>query len=279
MEHDRYDDWTMAEKPEELTIDQLAQKTGMTVRNIRAHQSRGLLPPPEVRGRTGYYGPDHVARIELIKEMQAEGFNLELIRRLVDTAARGSEGQLLRFTRGLREPFGDEQPELVDLAELAKQWGANDPRLIERAEELGLLRSLGNGRYEEVSPRLMRAGTELAEFGVSAREALDILARLRRHADGVATSFVRLFFDLVWKPFDEAGRPPERWAEVSDALERLRPLAAESLMAVFQLAMDDAVETAVGRELEGEVERHRRRSARRRTRSRPASRRAATRES
>ena len=28
----------------------------MTVRNIRAHQSRGLLPPPQLRGRTGYYG-------------------------------------------------------------------------------------------------------------------------------------------------------------------------------------------------------------------------------
>jgi hypothetical protein len=124
----------------------------------------------------------------------------------------------------------------------------------------------------------MRAGSELAEFGVSAREALDILARLRRHADGVATSFVRLFFDLVWKPFDDAGRPPERWAEVSDALERLRPLAAGSLMAVFQLAMDDAVETAVGRELEGEVERHRRRN-RSRSRRRSSPRRAASRES
>ena len=41
----------------ELTIEQLAHETGMTVRNIRAHQSRGLLPPPEVRSRTGYYGP------------------------------------------------------------------------------------------------------------------------------------------------------------------------------------------------------------------------------
>ena len=36
---------------EQLTIDQLAQRTGMTVRNIRAHQSRGLLPrPPCARG-------------------------------------------------------------------------------------------------------------------------------------------------------------------------------------------------------------------------------------
>ena len=37
----------------EMTIDELARATGMTVRNIRAHQSRGLLPPPEVRARTG----------------------------------------------------------------------------------------------------------------------------------------------------------------------------------------------------------------------------------
>ena len=42
-----------------LTIDELARETGMTVRNIRAHQSRGLLPPPVVRARTGYYGPEH----------------------------------------------------------------------------------------------------------------------------------------------------------------------------------------------------------------------------
>ncbi len=47
----------MAEAVAELTIDELARETGMTVRNIRAHQSRGLLPPPEVRARTGYYGP------------------------------------------------------------------------------------------------------------------------------------------------------------------------------------------------------------------------------
>ena len=56
-----------------LTIDELARVTGMTARNIRAHQSRGLLPPPEVRSRTGYYTPDHVDRIRLIQEMQAQG--------------------------------------------------------------------------------------------------------------------------------------------------------------------------------------------------------------
>src|SRR5947207_11188959 len=89
-----------------MTIDELARRTGMTVRNIRAHQSRGLVPPPRVRGRTGYYGDEHLARIALIKELQADGFNLESIRRLLESAG-GSSDEVLTFSRALRAPFED----------------------------------------------------------------------------------------------------------------------------------------------------------------------------
>ena len=68
----------------DLTIEQLAAQTGMTVRNIRAHQARGLLAPPEVRLRVGYYGPEHVAQLKLIQDLQQDGFNLAGIKRLVD---------------------------------------------------------------------------------------------------------------------------------------------------------------------------------------------------
>jgi DNA-binding transcriptional MerR regulator len=230
----------------ELTIDQLAQRTGMTARNIRAHQSRGLLPPPEVRGRTGYYGTEHIARIELIQELQGEGFNLELIGRLLANAA-GSTGEVLGFTRALRVPFADEQPEVVDAAELARQWQSTDVSLLVKAEELGLLRSLGDGQYEVPSPRLARAGAELIALGVPLHKVLDLAVRLRRRADEVADMYVKVFLDIVWRPFEEAGHPEERWPEVRTALERLRPLAADSLLASFQLAMDDAAERAFGR--------------------------------
>src|SRR5205823_6233543 len=135
----------------ELTIDELAQQVGMTVRNIRAHQSRGLLSAPEVRGRTGYYNDEHIARIDLIKELQADGFSLELIRRLVDDAG-GSNSDTLRFTRALRAPFVDEEPRIVDAAEISERKNSTDVELLERAEKLGLLRSLGEGRYEDLSP-------------------------------------------------------------------------------------------------------------------------------
>jgi len=232
-----------------LTVDELARRTGMTVRNIRAHQSRGLLPPPEVRGRTGYYGPEHMARIELIRELQADGFNLESVRRLLEGAG-GSSEEVLRFTRALRAPFEDEQPQIVSGEELAERWGAADPKLLARAQKLGIVRPLGEGKFEELSPRLARASAELAALGVAPETALSVAAKIRRHAEGVSRAFVELFLDEVWKPFEEAGRPKDRWPEVREALERLRPLAAESLLAIFQITMSEAVEKAFGRELE-----------------------------
>ena len=233
-----------------MTIDELARETGMTVRNIRAHQSRGLLPPPEVRARTGYYGPEHVARIELIKELQAEGFNLEAIRRLLENAG-GSSVEVLRFTRAARESFEVEEPEVVTIEELSERvGGVNDPRLLRRAEKLGLLRPLGDGRYEQPSPRLARAGAELTALGVPPEQTLDVAAGLRRHSQAVADSFVRLFLDTVWDPFLAAGQPDDEWPAVLEALERLRPLAAESLVSVFQLAMTERIDQALGDELQ-----------------------------
>src|SRR4029077_15667021 len=139
----------------EMTIRQLAERTGMTVRNIRAHQTRGLLPPPTVRGRTGYYGEEHVARIELTRERQADGLNLEAIRRVLDSGD-GSAAAIFDFTRALRAPFEEEAPEIVDADELAGIWGeAVDAKLTRRAEKLGIFRTLPDGRIEVISPQLL----------------------------------------------------------------------------------------------------------------------------
>jgi DNA-binding transcriptional MerR regulator len=236
-----------------MTIDELARRTGMTVRNIRAHQSRGLVPPPEVRGRTGYYGDEHLARIELIKELQGDGFNLEAIRRLLEGAG-GSSSEVLDFSRALRAPFEDEEPEILDAEEMAERWsGPTDPALLARAEKLGMMRHLGEGRYEILSPRLQRAGVELAALGIPAEKSLEIGEKVRRQARGVARVFVEVFLENVWKPFNRAGRPEEDWPKVREALERLRPLASEALLSIFQQVMSEAVEEAAGREIRQEL--------------------------
>ena len=73
---------------------------------------------------------------------------------------------------------------------------------------------------------------------------------MARQADTVADAFVKLFLEQIWKPFDRAGQPDPDWPAVLAALEQLRPLATEALVAIFQPRMTQATEKAFGRELD-----------------------------
>ncbi len=235
----------------EMTIGELAERTGMTVRNIRAHQTRCLLPPPVVHGRTGYYNEEHVARIELTRELQADGLNLEAIRRMGESV-NGAAEEIHNLTRTLRAPFEEEAPEIVDLVELAELWKKEVEEgrgfeMLERGEKLGTIRSLPDGKVEVISPRMMNAAAALADVGMSPDAVLAVAEKLRRKADEIAQLFTDLFLEQVWKPFDEAGRPEEDWPKVRETLERTRPLGADVLMGVFQIAIAEATEKALGK--------------------------------
>ena len=249
-----------------LTIGELARRTGMTIRNIRAHQTRGILPPPEVHGRTGYYNEGHVARIELTREMQAEGLNLEAIRRVLESS-EGSSREMVDFARAVRAPFEDETPEIFSARDLAAAWGAEqlDEKLVRRIEEMGVVRRLPDDQYEVISPRLQRAGTALIELGVSPEAAVETAQELRRASEAVARTFVELFVKEIWDPFDKAGRPDEDWPKVREALDRMRPLASDALLAMFQITMGESTEKAGERTLQeaGKPPRRRRSSRKR----------------
>jgi DNA-binding transcriptional MerR regulator len=234
----------------QMTIDELAREVGMTARNVRAYQSRGLISSPEVRGRTGYYGPEHVERLRLVKQLQGEGFNLEAIRRLLDTGTGEPLPDVLDFARAVAAPFSDERPLVVEASVFTDRWGDQlTPALVERIRELGFVRPLEDGRWEIRSPALQSAAGELADLGVPLEVAVEITAVLKHHADAVASAYVDLFIERVWRPFEQAGEPEDRWPEVRHALDRLRPLAAQTLNAVFGVVMTEQVEHALTREL------------------------------
>lgn len=242
----------MAAAPNEqrLTIDQLAQTAGLTVRNVRSYQSRGLIPPPDVQGRIGYYGAEHLARLALIREMQAQGFNLAAIAHLLEQASGASE-QVLGFTRSLMTPFETEAPEIVKQAELLQRLGGSiDPKLIVKAEKLGLVIAIGEDSFEVPSPTLLAAGERLVALGVPFDAALDTMDKLRRDTQRIAQTFVRVFLEFIWKPFDDGGRPESDWPHVREALDQLRPLASEALTAAFQPTMTKAVEVAFGKQID-----------------------------
>jgi DNA-binding transcriptional MerR regulator len=232
-----------------LTIDELAREVGMTVRNVRAYRSRGLIPPPELRGRKGYYGRDHVLRLELVRELKAKGFNLEAIAQLVERAPGETLDHVLDFTRAVA-PVVAEEPEVVSTAVFRERWGEQlTPGLAQRAIELGLVRQVGDDLWEVRSPRLEAAATALSELGLPLEAALDVAATLKSGAAAAARAYVDLFTRHVWEPYEQAGEPPSEWPKVRDALDRLQPLAGESLLAVFQLVMGEAVEKALEQRL------------------------------
>ena len=239
-----------AQSEQRLTIDQLAQAAGLTVRNVRNYQSHGLIPPPEVKGRTGYYGAEHLAGLQLIREMQAQGFNLAAIAHLLQEA-RGAGEQVLGFTRSLMAPFETEAPEIIERTDLLQRLGGEvGPKHIAKAEKLGLVISIAENSFEAPSPTLLAAGERLISLGVPLDSALDTMDKLRRNTSRIAQTFVQIFLQFIWKPFDDAGRPESDWPQVQAALDQLRPLATEALTASFQPTMTKAVEVAFGKELD-----------------------------
>lgn len=236
-------------KKEPLTIDQLAHKSGMTVRNIRAHQSRGLLPPPDVKGRIGYYGDSHITRLELIQQLQAGGFNLTAIQRLVERAEE--TGDSIGDLRNLvLTPFVQEESEVMSLADLAKEIGDIDSHMIRRTVELGLAVPLGDDRYEILSPTLLRAGIKAIQLGVPVDVLFDLIKKVSEHTRAIAEAFTKMVDVGVVRPQEKAGMPPESFPSVAAAIEALRPLATETVMASFGVNMDQAAEEAFGKILQ-----------------------------
>jgi DNA-binding transcriptional MerR regulator len=229
----------------ELTIGQLAAETGMSVRNIRSYRSRRILPAPVVRAGVGYYGEEHVARIRRIVELQAQGLKLSQIERLFAGGGPSFE-QLVELTRVISAPFETDVPEVLSRDELIGRVGAVERRDIVRAEKLGVIVAGGDGMFEAPSPGLLTAVEEVVRRGVPLATALGVIEKVTRNCETISRTFVQLFVDQVWKPFDEAGQPADRWHEVSGAIERLRILASEVLLVLFRQTMEAEVERAFG---------------------------------
>lgn len=225
-----------------MTVDELARRSGTTTRNIRNYQTQGLLPPPALVGRTGYYDEGHLGRLRLIAQLQQQGFSLAGIAEMLRAWEQGrSLADLLGFEEALTAPWSDEEPEFMSLGELAEMFpqAAADPALAIRAIELDLIRPHEDG-FLIPSPSLLKAGAELAAVGVPLGATQDSLAELKTDMARIAARFVGMFERYVWKPFVDAGMPAERLPEITDALRRMRPLAAISVQATLAAAMQRA---------------------------------------
>ncbi|NPT36824.1 MerR family transcriptional regulator [Paraburkholderia xenovorans] len=227
----------------EYTVDELARVTNTTVRNVRAYQDRGLLAPPEKRGRVGVYDDTHVSRLKLINHLLARGYTLANIQDLIMAV---DEGHDLRATLGLETAIGGrwsrERPKKYSLIELLQMFGDKaSPSALGKAVDLGLLERDGLS-FVSGSPTALAAGATMAKEGIPLADLLDAVGIARPHFNAVAKALV----DLVVRQLDrydaDALPPPADVPALVDAIWRVRPLA----MVLVESEMNRALEEASG---------------------------------
>lgn len=238
------------ERPQELTVEQLAARVEMSVRNIREWQALGVLPPPVRRGRVGFYNHDHIARVRRIKELKADGFRLDLIARILETDQTATSADLQRAASAFLEPFHVEDPltltsdDLLARLELVDEAGSRSeaaPRpVLEGLAEAGLIQLLDDGQVRVPSPRLLEALEEMVRLGLSIEKVLGPLEEIAHHHRAIAEILIGIYRDQVWEPFVRSGMPQQGWPDVVRSAEHLRPALYDAVLAAFRVAMDTA---------------------------------------
>ncbi|MGY1776633.1 MerR family transcriptional regulator [Geodermatophilus sp. SYSU D00804] len=234
----------------EMTVDELAARVGITVRNVRAYAARGLLPPPRLVGRTGYYGPEHVARLLLVREMLAEGYSLAVIERTLATAPAVGGSATLALHRALLAPWLPPEPEETTAEELAARAGVPvDPATVDEMVRLGLVERLDDGRLRVTDPPLLTAGLQVVRLGVPPSALIAAQARVIELVREIAATYVGMYVETGWRALFAEGSPPDQLARVRAVVDRLQPAAAQALLASFRTEMAAAVGAAVEAEL------------------------------
>jgi DNA-binding transcriptional MerR regulator len=237
----------------ELTIDELARRAGTTVRNVRAYQDRGLLPPPRRRGRVGVYSDAHLARLRLIGALLDRGYSLGNIDEMLAAWESGRElSDVLGLEAAVARPFSTEAPGQVSAAELASWFGA-DPQALTVALQLGILEHEEDGagaRFRVPSPRTLRAGRELVTAGVPMVEVLAHLAALRKDVERIAQRLIGLVADHVFGDVRDRLPPPAEARRLADITRRLRPLAEMVVDAELARALERSARATLGERLD-----------------------------
>ncbi len=230
----------------EYRINELAEVSGVSVRNIRVYQDRGLLPPPKIKGRTGWYSTEHLVRLNLISRLLERGYTFATISELLLAAHYGMKVE--HVLHG--EPRGGrwrtfKRAATITLTELRKTLGA-DEKTIAMSQKLGLLAKEG-AQYAVKSPELLEGAEVLVKAGIDLEPLLRKWERIQHDIEDIADNFVAIITD---KYFGDDGRlldlEETEIAKVANLIGAVRPMAHEIVDTQFRRALDAKISSAIG---------------------------------
>lgn len=181
--------------PSEYRIEDLAQRSGATVRTIRAYQDRRLLPMPERRGRANVYDDTHLARLRQIADLLDRGYTLASIKELLEAwdSGRGLGGVLGLVTE-VDGRWNGGEPSRLTRAELNELFGGTyDDEAVAAAVSLGVLVPVPDTEDEEYvapSSQELAVAAELHAAGVPLAAISGRMRELRTRVEHVAERFL-----------------------------------------------------------------------------------------
>jgi DNA-binding transcriptional MerR regulator len=231
---------------DEYRIDELAREAGATVRNVRAYQDRGLLPPPRRVGRVGWYSASHLARLRLIGELLGRGYTLANIAEMLEGWERGQDlGELLGLESALIGPWSDDRSAPADPTELAALiGGVEDPEVLAEAQRLGVVEVVG-GEIRVKNPKVLETAATLVQAGVPLPELLAVLQTVSTAMDQVAATFVEMAVTHLFAPFGNA-IPAAEVPRLAGLVRTLRPLATSVVDGELARAMERRIQVEMG---------------------------------
>jgi DNA-binding transcriptional MerR regulator len=225
-----------------FTIDQLASRSGISVRTIRFYAGKGLLPPPKLRGRLGLYGPDHLARLELIAELTGLGFTLAAIEGFLVALPESIAVEDLVLQRALLAPWIPERLETIDAEELTRRAGrALSEEELASMEALGVLERRADGSILLHGAATLGSALASLDIGISP----DLLRRshelISRHTTALAEDLMAMFQDEVLQPYRDRGRPVAERARLRELFTRLKPITVQGVVTAFGRAVNRTI--------------------------------------
>ncbi|WP_077063504.1 MerR family transcriptional regulator [Streptomyces sp. MP131-18] len=232
----------------------MAAAAGITERTLRFYRERKLLPPPRREGRIAWYGEHHLARLRTVSALLARGHTLGGITQLIDAFAEGADAGRTAELLGLAEPSPWAEEERVRLTpqDLAAYYdGETDPELLATALRTGWIAVDGDD-VVHLSRDLLDASSALVGEGIPLAALLAAGRELREHADALAGVFTELLRRHVLPELLGPGGPAGPVGEdevkrLTQALERLRPLAKQAVYAEVSLALDRRLRAELNR--------------------------------
>ncbi|MGA5798507.1 MerR family transcriptional regulator [Streptomyces cellulosae] len=224
----------MTTETEALTIDELAARAGVTVRTVRFYGTKGLLPPPVLGPRrVGRYGREHLARLELIEELQSRGMTLAAIERYLAQLPPDLSVRDLAVQRAVVASWAPGTVETVSRAELERRAGrALGEEELKRLAAMDVVERVGEpgGELFTVDAGLLRLGVELLDVPLSHESVLAARAVLTEHSRAAARELSRLLRDAV------ADTDPHDRRSLS---ARMHPLVVQALLTTFQRSLKE----------------------------------------